>query len=170
MIRTCNDDVLSAQTPVIPVNLVGVMGKGLALQAKNRWPSLYGIYRDALRTRTLSDITGYDDPRETRPVAGVAAWPSPEGQTVILAPTKRHWRDKSPAQLVAGAINAIPHTLNELGAGTVNLPPIGCGLGGLDHREVLDWVIAAARRHPEVEWVLHRWPASVTEAFGIANR
>ena len=170
MIRACNDDVLDAPTPVIPVNLVGVMGKGLALQAKIRWPKLYYAYRDALRTRKLSDITGYEGPEDTCPVAGVASWRSADSQAVLLAPTKRHWRDKSPAELVAGTINAIPHALRELEIRTVNIPPIGCGLGGLDHRGVLDWIIAASRRHPDVDWVLHRWPAGITGPAGITNR
>ena len=170
MISACNDNVLNAAAPVIPVNLVGVMGKGLALQAKNKWPKLFDFYRDAIASSTLCDVIAYEDRCDTRPVAKVAVWPSPDGQMVILAPTKRHWQRKSPPELVAGAINAIPDAIEQVGARMVNLPPIGCGLGGLEHRAVLDWITAAEQRHPHMDWVLHRWPRTLTAACGIQER
>ena len=165
MITVCNDDVLDARAPVIPVNLVGAMGKGLALQARNRWPQIYSFYRASLADRTLGDIARSGTARDTPVTAKLAFWRTTDGQAVILAPTKRHWRDRSPLELVAGAVNAIPRTLDEIGTQAVNMPPIGCGLGGLAHRDVLAMIADAERRRPGIEWVLHRWPQALTASF-----
>ena len=48
-------DLLDAPADAIcnPVNLVGVMGRGLALQFRTRWPASYRAHRAALRTGHL---------------------------------------------------------------------------------------------------------------------
>ncbi len=153
-----NDDVLTAPTPVIPVNLVGAMGKGLALAARTRWPELFGVYRTALRDQTLAS-PGLDRNGRQRP-ARLRIWRTGR-QHVVLAPTKQHWRAPSPPDLVKATIDALGDALRAAGANEVNLPPIGCGLGGLAPELVYPWVAAAARAHPDLTWRLHRWPATI---------
>jgi len=62
-----------------PVNCVGVMGKGLALQFKLHYPAMFASYQEACRAGRL------------RP-GGLHIWPEPDGTRIINFPTKRHWR------------------------------------------------------------------------------
>ena len=67
------------------VNCVGVMGHGLALQFKNRFPENFLAYEQACRHREVQP--GQMFVFET----GTLANP----KFIFNFPTKRHWRDKS---------------------------------------------------------------------------
>ena len=62
-----------------PVNLVGIMGAGLARQVQDRWPAILGPYRRACRSGQLT-------------CGQVQAFRRPDGGWVINTPTKHHWR------------------------------------------------------------------------------
>lgn len=144
-IRYTTDDILNAKAFCNPVNLVGVMGKGLAAEVARRWPACVGAYRGALRTRALRE-------------GSVTAWKRPDGGWILQVPTKRHWRDRSPLELVKASIEGIGRVCTRHGIATVAVPPLGCGLGGLEPSLVQPLVLEAAAAYPEIEWTLHRWP------------
>ena len=137
-------DLLDAQAEAIcnPVNLGGVRGRGRALQFRRRWPSSFLAYRDALRDGQLGHGL-------------VHAHRLPDGQHVLHCPTKDDWRDPSPIALVRATINAIGPCCVEYGIGSVAVPPLGCGLGGLDRNDVRALLLAAATRHPRLRWLLY---------------
>ncbi len=132
----------SAEALCNPVNLVGVMGRGLALQFRTRWPASFRAYRAALRSRHLGRGL-------------VHAHRLPDGRHVLHCPTKNHWRDPSPIALVRSTINAIGPCCAEHGIGSVAVPPLGCGLGGLDRNDVRALLLAAATRHLQLRWLLY---------------
>jgi hypothetical protein len=71
-----------AQTLVNTVNCVGVMGKGVALEFKKRWPAMFEDYRrrcDAKQVR-LGEPCLYRDA---------------SGTSIVNFPTKDHWRSPS---------------------------------------------------------------------------
>ena len=142
-----NDNILEADVFCNPVNLVGVMGRGLAAEVAKRWPSVLPAYRAMLRSKALSD-------------GSVGAWKRPDNGWILQVPTKRDWRDRSPLRLVARSIKAIGPACIRRGIRKVAVPPLGCGLGGLRTQDVLPLVLEAAREHVEIHWVLHRWPTS----------
>ena len=72
-----------AQTLVNTVNCVGVMGKGLALEFKNRFP---GMYKDYVR-RCKKGHVRLGEPYLFRQL---------EPQYILNFPTKDHWRSVSP--------------------------------------------------------------------------
>ena len=96
---------------IIPTNQLGVMGAGLALAAKKRYPGLQTAYQQAFRS-------GYDKR---------LPWCSNSYTDLILAPTKRHWRDKSRIEDVANLLIE----LSKIEGGPFACPELGCGLGGL---------------------------------------
>lgn len=96
---------------IIPTNQAGVMGAGLALAAKQRYPGIQTAYQQALHT-------GHD---KRMP------WSSIDYPDLILAPTKRHWRDKSRLDDLATLLTE----LSKVEGGPFALPEMGCGLGGL---------------------------------------
>ncbi len=102
-------------------------------------------YRGALRIRALRAGT-------------VAAWRRADGGWILQVPTKKHWRDKSPLELVRASIKAIGPACARHGIRRIAVPPLGCGLGGLDPQAVRPLLLEAAAAHPKVEWTLHRWP------------
>ena len=63
-------------------------------------------------------------------------------------PTKRHWRDRSPLELVAASIRAIGPACARHGITEIAVPPLGDGLGGLDPAAVRPLVLEAAAAHP----------------------
>ena len=52
------------QTLTIPVNLQRVMGSGLALHTKQKFPDVYVAYQDACRSRHITEIRPYLYKRE----------------------------------------------------------------------------------------------------------
>ncbi len=127
MIRFTRGDLFASgcEALVNPVNCVGAMGRGLALQFRHRFPANYGAYRDACARR------------EVRPgrclVFDAGAGPA---RFVVNFPTKRHWRDRSRIEDIAAGLDDLAGILRRRAIGSVAIPPLGCGLGGLPWPEV----------------------------------
>ena len=109
-----------------PVNTVGVMGKGIALQFKNAFPANFKAYEAACNKQAvrLGEVFVFDNGRLTTP-----HW-------IINFPTKGHWRAKSRIRDVADGLDDLRHVIEELEISSIALPPLGCGHGGLDWDEV----------------------------------
>ncbi len=110
---------------VNPVNTVGVMGKGLALEFKRRYPAMFREYVRLCKGRELV-------------VGNPHLWIGTTGSYIILFPTKKHWRQPSKELYIKGGLRVISQAIR---TGTLSLyypidgiafPAIGCGLGGLD--------------------------------------
>jgi O-acetyl-ADP-ribose deacetylase (regulator of RNase III) len=109
------------------VNCVGVMGKGVALEFKGRFPDMFLAYKTACAKGEVvpGKLHVWDD----------------LFVTVVNLPTKRHWRDPSRYEDVNEGLVALKEYLMARGTATVALPPPGCGNGGLDWKIVRAMVI-----------------------------
>ena len=128
MIRYVKGNILesSAQALVNTVNTEGVMGKGLALQFKERYPENYRIYRSACKRGLFhvgevlvtehSDLTG--------------------SKLIINFPTKTTWRKPSSYQFIADGLVALKQELTARSITSVAIPPLGSRNGGLDWNRV----------------------------------
>lgn len=125
MIHTVQGDIFNAKTEAIvnPVNCVGVMGKGLALAFKQRYPDNYAAYRKACQTHELQIGRIF-----TYRLKGDG-----EGKLhyIINFPTKNHWRDASKVSYIEQGLDALARTIEEIPIHSIAIPPLGCGLGGL---------------------------------------
>jgi len=113
------------------VNTVGVMGKGLALQFKRRFPSNFRVYAEACRRGKVQ--VGRMLVVETRKHAGP--------RFIINFPTKKHWRDPSRLEYVRAGLVALIHEVKTRHIQSIAIPPLGCGNGGLawlDVRPLID--------------------------------
>lgn len=133
-IRSMQGDVLDAAVDAVvnTVNCVGVMGVGLAKQVKARWPHVYTDYRAFCQGGHL------------RPgVVHMVATNEPRPQWVINFPTKRHWRQRARLEDIEAALRALRRELvSRPDVRAVAVPPLGCGLGGLDwERQVRPLVV-----------------------------
>ncbi|SRR6266536_1803673 len=123
-----------AHVLVIPVNCVGVAGRGLALECRQRYPEWFDLYREACVTGLLGVDT---------PVLHQVA-----GRNILSFATKYHWR--SPAH--SGYIHAgLRYLLVRSGpwdvpGQVIAFPKLGCGAGGLS------WELV----HPVMEEALSR--------------
>ena len=105
------------------VNCVGVMGKGVALEFRRRFPDMFEDYRARCARRQV--LLG-----EPYVYRGTSA------RTIINFPTKGHWRSPSRlADIERGLDHFAAHVLDwELTS--VAMPALGCGHGGLEWSEV----------------------------------
>jgi len=107
---------------VVTVNCVGVMGKGIAKECKERYPEIYERYRQQC------------EDGQWRP-GMISRMVTRDGKDIILAATKDHWRYKSRPEWVRECLQKLIWSFDHLYAYTyrsIALPPLGCGNGGLD--------------------------------------
>ena len=108
------------------VNCVGVMGRGVALQFKQRFPENFKRYAAACKKGEVVPgrmfIVANDN------LFG-AKW-------IVNFPTKLDWRFRSSYKYIASGIDALVGDIRRLGITSIAMPPLGCGLGGLDWQKV----------------------------------
>lgn len=112
-----------AQTITCPVNCVGVMGKGLALEFKQTFSGLLGAYAEACRTERL---------RIGRPWI----YKVNDAKEVLCFPTKDHWKKPSTLEYVKFGLLGLLQIYEQEGIHSLAIPPLGCGLGGLEWSQV----------------------------------
>lgn len=111
------------QALVNPVNCVGVMGAGLALAFKKRWPAYFRSYEKACRDRLIN----FGRPLHHYKVGGCL---------LISFPTKYHWSEQSNLCAVSRGLRQLRKLCIELGLQSVAVPAVGAGLGGLPWQAV----------------------------------
>lgn len=124
----------NADAIVNTVNCVGVMGKGVALEFKRRWPENYKFYKRAC------------DKRELRPGAVLTfdrggIFESEPPRYLINFPTKDHWRAKSKIEYIETGLDSLVVEIKKLSIKSIALPPLGCGNGGLDWKIVKPLIV-----------------------------
>lgn len=108
---------------VNPVNTEGVMGKGLALEFKQRFPEAYESYRLACMRKELTPGMIHD------------YW-MPDGRRIVHFPTKTLWRSPSKMQYIDAGLPALVEWVRLNAIDSIAIPALGCGLGGLSWRSV----------------------------------
>lgn len=113
-------DVLksSAQTLVNTVNCVGIMGKGVALAFKHRYPDMYKDY--ALRCERGEVKLGQP-----------YIYRAPD-HLILNFPTKDHWRAVSRLEDIVAGLEHLKLHYREWGVESLAVPPLGCGNGQLE--------------------------------------
>lgn len=128
MIRFVTGDIFSV-APVVdalanPVNCVGVMGKGLALEFKNRHQQNFLAYKahcDAgmIKPGELFCFEQLGNPK----------W-------IVNFATKNHWRDPSQMDWIVSGLQQLREWIIQERIERIAIPAIGAGLGGLPWRDV----------------------------------
>lgn len=107
-----------AQTLVNPVNTVGVMGKGLALAFKHRYPEMFTTYRRLCQAQQLT--------------VGKLWLFKTDDKWVLNFPTKRNWRNPSELAFIEAGLQKFVATYQERRIQSIAFPQLGVGNGGLD--------------------------------------
>jgi O-acetyl-ADP-ribose deacetylase (regulator of RNase III)/uncharacterized protein YwgA len=108
-----------AQTLVNTVNTVGVMGKGIALEFKRRFPEMFADYQRRCEAGEVRLGEPY-------------LWRGRRGPWVINFPTKSHWRSVSRLADIERGLAYLADHVAEWGVTSLAVPPLGAGSGGLD--------------------------------------
>jgi O-acetyl-ADP-ribose deacetylase (regulator of RNase III) len=146
MIELRQGDILKAKADALvnTVNCVGVMGRGIALQFSKAFPEVSRAYESACKrgelkpgTVLVHDLNRLDQPHY-----------------VIDLPTKRHWRGKSRIEDIEEGLAALVLEVRRLKIKSVAVPPLGCGLGGLNWRDVRPRIERAFEALPGVQVLL----------------
>jgi O-acetyl-ADP-ribose deacetylase (regulator of RNase III) len=145
LIELKQGDILLAEADALvnSVNCVGIMGRGIALQFRKAFPENYRFYREACErkevhpSKMLIYETGLLQPR-----------------FIINFPTKRHWKGKSRIQDIDAGLGALVKEIQDRGIRSVAVPPLGCGLGGLDWSLVRSKIVRAFEDSPNVRILL----------------
>jgi O-acetyl-ADP-ribose deacetylase (regulator of RNase III) len=117
------------------VNCVGVMGKGVALEFKNRWPANFKAYKKLCDDKELQ-------PGQMFVFDTKSLFDSEGPRFLVNFPTKAHWRSKSKMSYVEDGLDALASAIQEYGIKSIGIPPLGCGNGGLNWVDVKPLIVS----------------------------
>lgn len=142
-VKIAEGDLLEQRVDAIvnTVNTVGVMGKGIALQFRRKWPANFKAYEAACKRKEVvpCKMFVFDNGRLVEP------------KYIINFPTKRHWRQLSRmSDIECGLVDLIAQ-VKALNIKSIAIPPLGCGNGGLEWSDVRPLIESAFEGLPEVE-------------------
>lgn len=128
-------------TLTVSVNVVGVMGKGLASRSKYQFPDVYVVYQDLCRKKILRMGKPHLYKRETSLDFQLADEPTTlkngNAETwFLLFPTKRHWRENSSFEAIEQGMQWLSKNYKSDGIKSLAIPALGCGLGRLNWKDV----------------------------------
>lgn len=148
MIEYSQGNLLEADVEALvnSINCVGSMGRGIALQFKQAWPNNFKEYVKACRQDLVrpGHLLVFE--------MGVLGNP----RSIINFPTKRHWRGKALLRDIEAGLVALRTEILQREICSLALPPLGCGLGGLDWEEVRKLIEKYLGDLPGVRVLLYR--------------
>lgn len=112
------------QTIVNTVNCVGIMGAGIALEYKLRYPSMFDQYVQYCEQGVID-------------IGKLWIYKSPD-KWVMNFPTKKHWKFPSEIEYLQLGLEKFVSTYKEKGIESIAFPLLGADKGGLDSNVVLE--------------------------------
>jgi hypothetical protein len=107
------------QTIICPINVVGAMGKGLALAFKNRVPGLYEFYRSHY------GVSRFGWQQRIHQLEVFTVNPN---KKVLLFPTKGDWKDPAILSAIEHNLQLVADHYQEMGIESLGIPMLGCGI------------------------------------------
>ena len=159
MIRFTQGNLLEAPVEAVvnTVNTVGVMGKGIALMFKERFPENCAAYEAACKAGELE-------------VGRMFVTPGAEltgPRWIINFPTKKHWRHPTKLEWIHSGLDALKQEIRDRRIRSIAIPPLGCGNGGLDWAVVRPLIESALGHLAEVEVVVYE---PTTKYLNVAKK
>lgn len=111
-----------AQALINTVNTEGVMGKGVALAFKGIYPEMFREYQELCETAELriGTLHVFRTPRKI----------------IVNFPTKTTWRKPSRLEYIEAGLQCFVRVYETAGIHSIAFPPLGCGNGELQFRDV----------------------------------
>lgn len=115
-----------AKVIVNAVNTVGVMGKGIALDFKEKYPSNMAAYKQACTDGVV----------QIGKVFPVRVVENNHVEWVVNFPTKKHWKGKSDIEWIKSGLVDLKRFIISSNVKSIAIPPLGAGHGGLSWSDV----------------------------------
>ena len=150
MMHFTKGNLLDAKVEAVvnTVNTVGVMGKGIALMFKERFPKNYREYVVASKMGAIQIGKMF-----------VSATDELEGpKWVINFPTKKHWRHPTKIEWVREGLAALNKVIRDKHISSIAIPPLGCGNGGLNWSDVRPLIQEYLAELTDVEIIVYEPP------------
>ena len=116
------------QTITNAVNTVGVMGNGLAAQFKKKYPTYFNQYKIECFDKVLQ-------------VGQLTVYKVDDNKQILNFPTKEHWKNTSKLTYIESGLQYLCENYNNMNITSLALPPLGCGLGGLQWNDVYSMML-----------------------------
>lgn len=125
MIEYTKSSIFDCDVQVIvnPVNCVGIMGRGLAWQFKQKFPAYFNDYRDKCVAGEIK-------------IGSIDCYLGTYPKYLISFPTKIHWRNPSQLSYIERGLVSLAQWVSDTKIESIALPALGCGLGGLAFEDV----------------------------------
>ena len=119
-----------ADALVNPVNVVGIMGKGLALAFKKKFPVNFSEYASACHRRQfhVGEVLVINERIYKRGLA-IPIW-------IVNFPTKWYWKDDSKIEWIEQGLESLKEQILLKNIKSVAIPALGCGNGNLEWKDV----------------------------------
>ena len=118
-------------------NCAGAMGKGIALQFRERFPQMYKEYKQLCQTGNFK-------------VGSVFLYKTDNGWIFNLG-TQESWKTKAQLQDIKKSIETMFSLARQNHISKIALPKIGAGLGGLNWEEVKQIIEQNAKEYPNID-------------------
>ena len=147
MITLTQGNLLDADVEAVvnTVNTKGIMGKGIALMFKERFPANFEAYARACKNEEVR--IGKMFVTESQELFG-PKW-------IINFPTKTHWRVKTRLEWIEHGLRDLVRVVSEKKIRSLAVPPLGCGNGGLEWDDVRPLIYAALVRIEGLNAILY---------------
>lgn len=126
-IITGNIFTSQCQTLVNTVNCVGVMGAGIALECRLRYPEMHEKYVNLCSNKQIN-------------IGRLWIYKAPE-RWILNFPTKMHWRYPSKIDFLKAGLEKFSNTYKEKGIESIAFPLLGADKGGIPHQQSLSVMI-----------------------------
>jgi O-acetyl-ADP-ribose deacetylase (regulator of RNase III) len=143
MIRYTQGNLLEADAEALvnTINEVGVMGKGIALMFRESFPENTRQYENACKIGGIKVGSIF--------VTANDALIGPKW--ILNFPTKKHWRNPSKLEWIRSGLVDLVNVIRANKIRSIAIPPLGCGNGGLDWRDVRPLIELAMSELPDTE-------------------
>jgi O-acetyl-ADP-ribose deacetylase (regulator of RNase III) len=142
------------------VNCEGIMGRGIAAQFKRMYPENFKAYQKACKNREVVpgkmftfEIVQLNGPR-----------------FIVNFPTKRHWKGKSRIEDIESGLAALVSEVRLRRIASIAIPPLGCGLGGLNWNIVRPLIERAFESLTDVRTLVFQPDETVSHAYSSELR
>lgn len=135
MIHFTEGNLLDSKAEVLvnTVNTVGVMGKGIALMFKEKFPQNFMQYAEACKKEEVR--VGELFVTQPAKIFG-PKW-------IVNFPTKKHWRNPSKIEWIESGLQELRQFMVQHQIRSIAIPPLGAGHGGLPWNDVRNAIIRA---------------------------